>query len=282
MKNKQIKKIAHIAILSALSIIFYMFLKFPLPFFPSFLDVQFSNLPVIIAGFVFGPIEACIVCLVRFIVKIPASSTALVGETADLIIGCLVGIVTSVIYKKMHTKKGGVLALASGCIVWVIGACISNAFILLPWFMKTYGDGAVLGMLQVIKGLNEDNYMLYYICFAVIPFNLLLSVTVSAITFFVYKRVSVLYKGEFESENKGLSYNSLIIGCAIIVLDLAILVSTIIFKEATFIVSDRNPLSDVILVIVAYVVVALFGLYLIIQNIIKNKKYHQENLATKE
>ncbi len=274
MKNKKIKKIAHIAILSALSIVFYMFLKFPLPFFPSFLDIQFSNLPVIIAGFVFGPLEACIVCLIRFLVKIPASSTAMVGEVADLIIGCLVGIVTSIIYKKYHTKKGGIIALTVGCAVWVAGACISNGFILLPWFMKTYGEEAVLGMLSYMKGLNSNNYMVYYILLAVIPFNLLLSIVVSLITFFVYKRVSFLYKGEFESSDNNLkpSYNSLIIGSTILVMDLGILIATILFKESTFVVSKKNPLGEVALVISAYVAVAIFGISLIIYNIVHNKK----------
>lgn len=274
MKRKQTKKIAHLAILAALSVVFYMFLKFPLPFFPSFLDIQFSNLPVILAGFVFGPLEACIICVIRFLVKAPATSTALVGETADLIIGCLVGITTSVIYKKIHTKKGGIIALVVGSIVWVGAACIANGFILIPWYMKTYGENAVLGMLSYMKGINEHNYMLYYILFAVIPFNLLLATIVSLITFFVYKRVSGLYNREFNEseEEQKKNYDSLIIGSAIIIMDLGTLIATIIFKKSSFIVTDSHPVIEVVMMIVAYVVVALLGVFLIVKNVIKNKK----------
>ena len=273
MKRKQTKKIAHLAVLAALSVVFYMFLKFPLPFFPSFLDIQFSNLPVILAGFVFGPLEACIICIIRFLVKIPASSTAMVGETADLIIGCLVGITTSIIYKKNHTKKGGIIALIVGSVVWVVAACISNAFILLPLFMKTYGENAVLGMLSYMKGINANNYMLYYIFLAVVPFNLLLATIVSLITFFVYKRVSGLYNSEFsDTDDQKKNYNSLIIGTAILVMDLGTLIATIIFKKSSFIVTDSHPLIEVILVIAAYLIVGLLGIVLIVTNVVKNKR----------
>lgn len=273
MKRKETKKIAHLAILSALSIVFYMFLKFPLPFFPPFLDIQFSNLPVIIAGFAFGPIEACIVCIVRFLIKIPASSTMIVGESADLIIGCLVGISTSIIYKKEHTKKGGIKALIIGSIVWVIGAIISNAFILLPWFMKTYGAEQVLGMLSYLKGINEKNYLLYYIMFAVVPFNLLLASIVSLITFFVYKRVSNLYNEEFNEtdlkENKK-DNDRIIIGITIITMDLLIFIAMLVFNGKIFNI-HKNSLFEVILVIGSLILILGLGIFLIIKNNIKNK-----------
>lgn len=272
MQRKKIKKIVHLAILSALSVVFYMFLKFPLPFFPSILDIQFSNLPVIIAGFAFGPIEACIVAIVRFIIKIPASSTMLVGETADLIIGCLVGITTALIYKKHHTKKGGIIALISGSIVWIIGAAIANNFILLPWFVKMYGETAVLGMLSYLKGINVNNYQLYFIIFAIIPFNLLLASIVSLITFFVYKQVSNLYNNEFkeEDENKG-NNDGIIIGTTIIVMDLLIFIGMVIFDHQIFSIKN-NSLTEVILVITALLIVMILGIFLIIKNLQKNKK----------
>lgn len=273
MRKKQIKKMTHVAILAALSVILYMFLKFPLPFFPSFLDVQFSNLPVIIAGFVFGPIEACVVVLIRFIIKIPFSSTAMVGEIADLVIGCLVGITVSLVYKKFHTRKGGIMALISGVIVWVVAAIIANAVFLLPMYIELYNLDAVLGLLSVIKGINADNYLLYYIAFAVIPFNLLLAVIVSFITFFVYKRVSFLYKEQIDERMKeSVSNEGIVIGSTIIAFDLLILMGTLLWKKSTFEVSKNNTKLDIAITILGYVVIFGLGCYLIIRNILKNKK----------
>ena len=102
MKNKKlIDYISKIAIFSALSFILYLFPKFPLPFFPSFLDVQFSNLPAILGGFVLGPLGGCLIVIVRCALKLllGMSTTAGVGEIADLLLGVCVVLSSSLIYK---------------------------------------------------------------------------------------------------------------------------------------------------------------------------------------
>ena len=224
MRKKQIKKITIVGILAALSVIFYMFLKFPLPFiFPSFLDIQLSNLPVILAGLIFGPAEACIIVIVRFAVKIPMTSTAGIGEIADLVIGLSVALSVSLIYQKIKTKKGGIISLVVSSIVWVVAAILMNSLVLIPWYINAYGFEAVFGMLSIIKGITPDNYMLYYVIFAVIPFNALLATIVSLITFFVYKRISGLYKDEFDCENADkVVSNCLYTGLSLIIIDVVL------------------------------------------------------------
>lgn len=202
MKKKQIfNYLTKIAIFSALSFVLYLFPKFPLPFFPSFLEIQFSNLPVILSGFILGPLGGCLTVLVRFVLKLPFSSTMFSGEVADLIIGISVALTSSIIYKLNKTKKGGIIALVASTAVWVVVSVISNYFINLPFYIQVIFDGnpaPLVRMLStVIKGINEDNLYEYYILFAVIPFNLLLSVLVSIITFFSYKRLSVIFKHDF-------------------------------------------------------------------------------------
>ena len=107
MKNKKlIDYISKVAIFSALSFILYLFPKFPLPFFPSFLEIQFSNLPAILGGFVLGPVGGCLIVIVRFVLKLVfgLSSTAGVGETADLLLGICVVLSSSLIYKYNKNK----------------------------------------------------------------------------------------------------------------------------------------------------------------------------------
>ena len=202
MKNQNNLKIAQIAILAALSTVLYFTLKFPLPFlFPSFLDIQFSNLPAIIGGFVFGPVAGAVIILIRTIIKLPFSSTMFVGELADLIIGLATVLTSSIIYRRMHTKKGAVIALVCGSFAWVFVAVIANYFVLLPFYIQFYFGGEVqafLGLLSIIPGINESNYLIRYTIFTAIPFNILLSTLVSIITFLVYKRISILFKVQDE------------------------------------------------------------------------------------
>lgn len=194
--------VTKVAIFSALSTILYFFPKFPLPFlFPSFLDVQFSNLPAILGGFVLGPVGGVLIVIVKTVIKLPFTSTAYVGEFADLLIGASTVIVSSLIYKKFKTKKGGIIALISGAVTWVVVAVIVNATILIPFYIKLFFGGNIEPLVAMCKtvlpNINADNFLLVYTLGATIPFNSMLSIVVSVVTFFVYKRVSVIFKKEF-------------------------------------------------------------------------------------
>ena len=196
MKKNRVLQITILANLTALSVLFYFTLKFPLPLiFPSFLDIQFSNLPAIIGGFVMGPVAGSVIVILRTLIKLPFSSTAFVGELIDLFIGLSTVLTSSLIYKKYHTKKGAIYAMIAGAFVWTVIAVLTNYFFVLDFYINFYFDGAVeplVGMLSVIPDITVDNYMEKYILYAAIPFNLMLSTIVYVITYLVYKRISHL------------------------------------------------------------------------------------------
>ena len=196
MKTNRTLFFVLIANLAALSVLFYFFPKVPLPFiFPSFLDLQLSNLPAIIGGYALGPLAGGLIVVVRTLIKLPFSTTAYVGETVDLIIGLATVITSSVIYKKVHTKKGAFIGMLAGMLAWVSIAVLANWLFVLDFYLEAFFGGnldALLGLLQIIPGINESNYMGRYILYAILPFNLLLSAIVYGITFIVYKRISGL------------------------------------------------------------------------------------------
>lgn len=193
--NKKIKKLALISIFGALSSVLY-YLKFPLPIFPSFLQIQFSNLPIIICGFSLGAPSAILALLIKTLIWIMFSSSSGVGELADFIIGLAVVLVTSYVYFKNKTKKGAILALCFGMITWVVIACILNYIVLVPLYLELFFKSsdnnieAFVGVCSIIPGINTSNYKIYYVLFGALPFNLLLSFMVSLITYLVYKKIS--------------------------------------------------------------------------------------------
>jgi len=191
-----VKKVATIGIFTAFSIVLY-FIKFNLPFiFPSFLEINFSLLPIIIIGLLFGPVEGITLVLLRAIIKIPFTSTFCVGELADVLIGIPVILVTSLVYMKIHNKKGAIISLSLGILTWILSGVLTNYFINVPFFIQLYCDGNVnsfVGILSIIPGVNESNYLIKYLLFAVVPFNGLLSILVSLVTFLVYKKISILF-----------------------------------------------------------------------------------------
>lgn len=193
------KNVAIIGIFTAFSVILY-FLKFNLPFiFPSFLEINFSLLPIIIIGFMYGPVEGLTVVFLRTIIKIPFTSTFCVGEIADLLIGTAVILVTSIIYSFNHTKKGALISLLLGVFTWIFAGVITNMFINIPFFVELYFNGNIeifITTLSVIPGVTVENYMLKYILYACIPFNALISIVVCTITMLVYKKISFLVNKE--------------------------------------------------------------------------------------
>ena len=87
--TQKIKKMAMIGVLATLSNVLYVvpFLRFPItPPFPSFLDFHFSNVPILIGGFLFGPVSGSLIVIVRFLAKLTFTSTLAIGEIMDLII----------------------------------------------------------------------------------------------------------------------------------------------------------------------------------------------------
>lgn len=191
------KKMTTLSILSALSVVLYYFIKIPmsaiLPFIPSFLDIHFSAVPIYIAGFMFGPLSGTVVAVLRMLAKLPGSTTLGIGELSDFIIGTLTVVVASFIYHRNKTKSGAIKALVASVFVWVAVSVLTNWLIIMPFYITLMDFNTVYGMLRVIPGITESNYMLYYLVIAVIPFNLILATLVSVLTFSIYKRVSIAY-----------------------------------------------------------------------------------------
>jgi riboflavin transporter FmnP len=194
MSRKSTIQLTVIANLTALSVLFYFVFKFPLPFlFPGFLEIQFSNLPAIIGGFALGPIAGSAIVVIRTLIKLPFSSTAMVGELFDLILGVSTVLVSSLIYKRMKSKRGALIASIAGAVVWVIVAVLANYLFILDFYIDYFFGGNVeplVDMMSVIPGITVNNYMEKYLIYATIPFNILLSTLVYGITFLVYKRIS--------------------------------------------------------------------------------------------
>ena len=103
--NKNIVKfMVRVAVFGGISLILYTvpMLKFPVPFFPSFLECYFDEIPIFIAGFASGPWTAAAIILIKFLVKIPFTSTMVVGEISDLIYSTAFIIPAAIIYQKHH------------------------------------------------------------------------------------------------------------------------------------------------------------------------------------
>ena len=193
-----IKEMTLIALQSAITIILYQFVKFNLPFFPPWLDIQVSEVPAMITGFAYGPYAGFLVILVRFIVKLPMTITAGVGEFADLILSSCVVIISSHIYSKNRTIKGALIGTIIAVIVSTILSIFINWLILIPAYVNiaNFPLTALVNMMKyfTIYEVTQDNFMLTYILFGVIPFNVFRYIIVVIVTFALYKKIHIILK----------------------------------------------------------------------------------------
>ena len=192
-----VKQMSMVGIMSAIKVILYYFVKFNLPFFPPWLDIQVSELPALITGFAYGPFAGCLVILVRFVLKLPATITAGVGELADLVLGIAVVGISSLIYKKHKTIKGALVATGIGVGVGVVVSCFLNWLVLIPAYIYLAGFplDALVGMLSYMPfEVTKENFMLAYVLVGALPFNLVRFILVYALTFLLYKRTHKLLK----------------------------------------------------------------------------------------
>ena len=194
-----------LAVLTAISFILYFFAKFSLPFmFPSFLDMQFSELPAILAGFSLGPVAGVLVIVLKCLLKFPFTSTAFVGELTDMVLGILYVLPASILYYRNKSKKSALIGLVVGTIASTVGALILNRFVSVPFYVEFFFKGNFDAIVNMCKPLypsvTKSTFYLFYLSLAVLPFNILRLSIVTFLTFLVYKRLSKILHWEIKNK----------------------------------------------------------------------------------
>lgn len=194
-KKLTTKMITQIGMLGAIATVLMLF-EIPLPFAPSFYEIDFSEVPVLIGCFSMGPLAGALIELVKIILKfvINGTVTAGVGEVANFIIGCAFCVPAGLIYKKNTTKMGALTGLIVGTVFMTILGCFVNAYILLPTYAAAF-KMPIEGLVEMGTAVNANiNSLFTFVMFAVAPFNLLKGVMDSVIVMAIYKKISPILK----------------------------------------------------------------------------------------
>lgn len=183
-KRRRIVTIVGTAIFAAISVLLYItkvppfvFPIFPPPF--SFLEINFSEVPALIAGFAYGPLSGFIVLLVRFLIKLPLSTTMMIGELADLIYSSSFVLVATIVYKYRRTFKGALLGFCIAFGVQLLVSGLANYFVIYHLYNNLFFRGNI--------PFTAKKFIIY-----VIPFNVIKNLIIAILTLLVYKRTSRL------------------------------------------------------------------------------------------
>ena len=200
MARSRTRTITQIAMLGAVAGVL-MNLEFPLPFLaPSFYQLDFSEIPVLVASFAMGPVAGILTELVKILVHLVTKGTvtAGVGDVANFIMGCAFVVPAGILYRFHHIKsrKHAVIGMIAGIICTTIAACFMNAYVLLPAYGKAFGM-PIEAFIEMGTAVHSFvNSLLGFVLLIIVPFNLFKYTLNAVIVFFIYKRIRVVLKGD--------------------------------------------------------------------------------------
>lgn len=162
------KRIAYMSVFTALCFIVSLF-DFPL--FPAapMLKLDFGNVFVMLAGFMFGPMEGIIVCAIKELIHITLGTTGGVGELANIIMTTSYLLVPAVVYR---FKKG----LPTVIITLIAATLISTG---ISFFVNKYINFPIYGDADLTFFNSVWQFIIY--------FNLIKWSAISILTLAVYK-----------------------------------------------------------------------------------------------
>ena len=199
-------KIAVTAMLSAAATVL-MFLEFPIPFLiPSFVELDFSELPALLAAFSLGPVSGVVVCLVKNVIKgLLFSGTGGVGEMCNFLLGICFVIPAGLIYRYKKTRSGALIGALAGAVIMAVCSVPVNYFISYPVYTKFLPIDVIISMYQEIitsfngllarvgaPALPSVNGLLGCLIAFNAPFTLLKGLLDMGLCFLVYKPLSPL------------------------------------------------------------------------------------------
>ncbi|MCD8209326.1 MAG: ECF transporter S component [Coprobacillus sp.] len=182
--------IARTAIFSSFSVILYVvpYLKFPLPIFPSFLEIHFDEVPALIATFAYGTNVGVAIIFIKTVIKLPFTTTLCVGELADLLYGLVLVIPAGMWYKRHHNFKGGLVASIIGAVIQIAVASFVTSWPILDFYMAVMGftEEQILYMCQLVNS-NVTSLGWTFLLWVALPFNALKDVIVVVLTLLLYR-----------------------------------------------------------------------------------------------
>ena len=192
-KKFNARKLAVTAVMGAVAAVL-MFLSFSVPVIPSFIKLDFSELPALIAAFSMGPLSGAAVCFVKNLVNVLFTSTAGAGELCNFLMGITFVVPAGLIYKKQKNLKGAVIGSLAGAAVMAVCSLPINYFISYPAYSLFYGltTDIILGMYRAINP-NVGSLFDALLWFNA-PFTFVKGLCDVILTFLVYKRLSPVIK----------------------------------------------------------------------------------------
>lgn len=172
--NNKTRRMVTIAMCAAMGTVL-QFIAFPI--FPafSFLKIDFSDIPVMIMMFLFGPLSGVLTALLRSILHLFLSGfspTDLVGDAASFFATCAFTLPMYYFFRKGIHRKNKTIGVISGILSMAVFMSIANLFVITPLYLHFFGMNA-----NQFLGMS----LARYVAIGIFPFNIIKGAIVSGV-----------------------------------------------------------------------------------------------------
>ena len=187
-------KLTVTAMLSAVAFIL-MFIEFPIPaLIPSFVKMDVSDLPELLAAFSLGPIYGVAVTFLKNLlhILIKGTSSAYVGELFNFLMGSVFAFSAGFIYQRKKSRQSALIGSIVGAALMALISVPLNYFVVYPAYVVCYGLPleAIIGMYQAIR--PSTNGLLECLVVFNMPFTFCKGMLDVLLCFLIYKPLSPL------------------------------------------------------------------------------------------
>ncbi|WP_368274488.1 ECF transporter S component [Enterococcus faecalis] len=173
--NNKVQKMVSIAMLAAIGTVL-QFVAFPIMPAFSFLKIDFSDIPILLGIFLYGPLAGVITAFVRSLLHLFLTGLApqnMVGDFASFLASSIFTLPIFYFFgKKKNIRTNRIVGLVSGILALTIFMSIANYFVITPIYLQLYGVTT-----QQFLGTSLASY----VAIGIVPFNLIKGLLVSGV-----------------------------------------------------------------------------------------------------
>ena len=191
-RQEKTRMIAGCGMLTAAAIVL-QYVEIAIPFIPSFIKLDFSDLPELLGAFAYGPLAGILIALIKNVIHLAVSQSGYIGELSNFLLGAVFAGVAGLIYKRRKTMKTALVGGVVGSVAMAAVSFPSNLFIVYPFYYHFMPKEAVLGAYQAIVPQMEsiEQSLLVFN----VPFTLIKGILCVVMCMLIYKPLSPVLHG---------------------------------------------------------------------------------------
>ncbi|WP_455542381.1 ECF transporter S component [Intestinibacter sp.] len=179
--------IAQIGILAAISY-FLRFIEIPIPIFPAFLKIDFSDVVAVFGGLSMGTIPGFLIVVIKNLLQaVTGSTTGGVGEIANILIAGPYVLMICWMCRNAKTYKNVLIGGVLGTIAMAIVGAVVDYYIVFPLYAFVMPMDVIINMGTVLNPKVTDLFT--FMIWIVIPFNIVKGAIMTVVILPLYKKM---------------------------------------------------------------------------------------------